>query len=649
MKFFAIDLQRVRHVDGRTFRTGLATALLATVAFAGVAHAFQEAPMLKAEVDAGKLPPVDQRLPTHPMVVNAVEVGQYGGTWHRAYTGPGDRWGPTKLMEERVLKYVPDADGNISLVPAYIESYSVNDDSTEFTFTLLDGMKWSDGEPVTTEDVAFWYNDVFMNKALTPTVDPTFSPGGVPMTLEVKDDRTFTIKFAQPYVYFLNILAKDSTGEPSLDRPSFLYPKHYLMQFNDHYASADDLAKAAADHGVQRWIDLWGSKGPITSWWQNPDLPVITAWKIETPAPANVVTMVRNPYYWAVDQEGNQLPYIDHIEHRLFDAADSFNLMIVQGQIDMQMRYVNTSDFTFFKENEAKGDYHVGTSISANVWSFVPNLNTTDEQLHTLFNNVDFRHALSVGIDRETINELGFAGLAEPRSVSPVSGSPYFNADWETHWTEYDPDLANELLDKIGLSERDADDYRLLPNGKRLQIVVEAYQDYAAPILEVAADYYKDIGIELLPRIIDRTQWDDNRDNNNFQIQYTPVDRLTVVSADPRNTMGNDSYAQQYYVWYSTEGKSGIEPPADDPIRTIWADWDKASVAGSVADADAALNDMIGTFVDQGFVIGLVGEEKAPMIVKNNFMNVRDNLIQDDVTRGIGFAQPQQFWIKQSQ
>ncbi|AJY45719.1 ABC transporter substrate-binding protein [Martelella endophytica] len=622
----------------------LAVALLASVS---LAHAFQEAPMLKAEVDAGKLPPVDERLPADPMVVDAVEVGQYGGTWHRAYSGPGDRWGPTKLMEERVLKYVPDAEGNISLVPAYIESYSVNDDSTEFTFTLLDGMKWSDGEPVTTEDVEFWYNDVFLNKALTPTIDPTFSPGGVPMTLEVKDDRTFTIKFAQPYVYFLNILAKDSTGEPSLDRPSFLYPKHYLSQFNDHYANADELAKAAADHGVQRWSDLWGSKGPITSWWQNPELPVITAWKIETPAPANVVTMVRNPYYWAVDQDGNQLPYIDRIEHRLFDAADSFNLMIVQGQIDMQMRYVNTSDFTFYKENADKGGYHVGTSISANVWSFVPNLNTTDEQLNPLFNNADFRHALSVGIDRETINELGFAGLGEPRSVSPVSGSPYFNADWETHWTEYDPDLANELLDKVGLSERDADDYRLLPNGKRLQIVVEAYQDYAAPILEVAADYYKDIGIELLPRIIDRTQWDDNRDNNNFQIQYTPVDRLSVVSADPRNIMGNDSYAQQHYVWYSTEGESGIEPPADDPIRTIWSDWDKASVAGSVEDADAALNDMIGTFVDQGYVIGLVGEEKAPMIVKNDFMNVRNDLIQDDVTRGVGYAQPQQFWIKQ--
>lgn len=631
----------------KKFSLKLGTALLAGTVLTNAGWAFEEAPMLSEMVDAGTLPPVDERLPVNPTVINAVEVGQYGGNWMRAYRGPGDRWGPTKLMEERVLKYVPDADGNVSLAPGYIESYSVSDDATSFTFTLLEGLKWSDGEPVTTEDVAFWYNDIFLNEAIVPSIDPTFAPGGEPMKLEVVDDRTFTVSFAQPYVYFLTILAKDSTGEPSLDRPSFLFPKHYLAQFNDKYASEEDLAAAAEQYGVETWADLWGSKGPVTSWWQNPDLPVITAWKIETPAPGDVVTMVRNPYYWAVDQAGNQLPYIDRIEHRLFEAADSFNLMIVQGQIDMQQRYVNANDYTFLRENEERGNYHLGTSTSANTWSFVPNYNMEDEVLRGLFELSDFRKALHVALDRETINELGFSGLGEARSASPISGSPYFNAELETHWTEYDPDLANELLDGIGLTERDGDDYRLRPDGQRLQIVVEAYQDYAAPILEIATEFYSDIGVELLPRIIDRTQWDDNRDNNNYVMQYTPFDRLSVVAADPRNMMGSDSYAQQYYIWYSSAGEDGIEPAADHPIRDIWAAWDKASTAGSIEDADAAMNELISTFVTEGFVIGIVGEEQAPMVVANDFMNVRDGLVSDDVTRGIGFAQAQQFWMKQ--
>jgi len=629
-------------------RAGMAfAALLTTTALATSAVAYEQAPMLADMVAAGALPPLEDRLPVNPRVVAAAQVGQYGGVWRRAFKGPGDRWGPTKLMEERVLKWAAGEDGSLSLQPAYIESYSVNADSTEYTFTLLEGLKWSDGHPVTTEDVAFWYNDVFLNPAINPSIDPTFAPGGVPMGLEVVDARSFKISFAAPYVYFLTILAKDSTGEPSLDRPSFLFPKHYLSQFNDKYATPEALAAAAKKYGVEAWTGLWGSKGPVTAWWQNPDLPVLTAWKIETPAPADIVTMVRNPYYYAVDQAGNQLPYIDRIEHRLFEAQDAFNLMIVQGQIDMQQRYASLSDYTFYQENAEKGGYHIVNWKSANTWSLVPNYNTTDVVLRGLFETADFRHALSVGIDRELVNELAFSGLAEARQASPISGSPYFSDELEQHWTEYDPDTANALLDGIGLTARDNAGYRLRPDGGRLQIVAEANSDAYGTTLELLADNYKDIGIELLPRIIDRTQWDDNRDNNNFQMQYTPFDRLSVVAADPRNMMGSDSYANQYYVWYRTGGASGIEPPADHPIRGLWAAWDRASTAGSLAEADAALNEMIRSFVTEGWVIGVVGEEAAVSIVHNNFMNMRDGLVQDDVTRGIGLGATQQMWIKQ--
>lgn len=633
------------------FTTGLSTALAAglvlSTCLVPAALAFQESPMLTEQVEAGTLPPVDERLPTNPTVIEAVEVGQYGGTWQRAYKGPGDRWGPTKLMEERVLKWAPTEDGGMQLVPGYIESYSVNETSTEFTFTLLEGLKWSDGHPVTTEDVRFWYEDVFLNPAIMPTIDPTFSPGGKPLTVEIVDERTFIVKFEEPYVYFLTILAKDSTGEPSLDRPSFLFPKHYLSQFNDKYASDEELAAAAAKYSVEKWTDLWGSKGIVTAWWSNPDLPVITAWKIETPAPADIVTMVRNPYYYAVDQEGNQLPYIDRIEHKLFEQQETFNLMVVQGQIDMQGRYVSLQDYSFYKENEERGNYHTVDWISADTWSLVPNLTTKDEVLAELYANADFRQALSIAIDRELVNEVAFSGLSEPRQAAPITGSPYFNAELEQHWTEYDPDLADELLDSVGLSERDAEGYRLRPDGQRLTLVVEANDAAHSNTLELLADNFADVGIELLPRIIDRTQWDSNRDNNDFQMQWTPFDRLSVVPADPRNMMGSDSYAHQYFVWYSTEGESGIEPPADHPIRDMWAAWDVASTAGSIEEADAAVNEMIETFVTNGFVIGVVGESTVPNIVGNNFHNVRAGLVSDDVARGIGLGQTQQMWMDQ--
>lgn len=626
--------------------TSLAVILLAGSAISS-AHAFQEAPMLEALVKEGKLPPVDHRLPETPPVIEAAEVGQYGGNWQRAYKGPGDRWGPTKLMEERVVKWGQKTGGPLELVPGYISSYSVSEDSREFTFSLLKGLKWSDGEPVTTEDVRFWYEDVYLNKDILAEIDQTLAPGGKPMKLEIIDEQTFKVSFEDPYVYFLEILAKDSTGNPSLDRPSFLFPKHYLKQFNNKYASEEELKAAAAKFGVEKWSDLWGSRGAATAWWQNPDLPVITAWKIETPAPAEIVTMVRNPYYYAVDQAGNQLPYIDRITHKLFNDQEAFNLMIVQGQIDMQMRYVEPQDFTFYKENEAKGNYTVRRWTQAQTWALVPNLTVKDEVLRGLFETPEVRQALSVSIDRETVNELIFSGLAEPRQASPVTGSPNFDPELETHWAEYDPDLANELLDKAGLDKRDAQGFRLRPDGKRLSIVVEMQHANGPKTMEIIAANFKDIGVELLPRIIDRTQWDANRDNNDFQMQWYPFDRLSVVAADPRIMMGNDSYANQYYIWYSTKGASGIEPPADHAIRKLFEDWDKAAKAASRAEADGALNDLIKTFVTQGWVIGVVGELPAITIVKNNFMNFPDDLIEDDITRGIGLGVTQQMWMKQ--
>ncbi|GAB4577023.1 MAG: ABC transporter substrate-binding protein [Roseibium sp.] len=624
-----------------------AATLLASSGLVSAAWAFNEAPILAERVGAGELPPVDERLPTKPTVVNAMEVGQYGGKWQRAFKGPGDRWGPTKLMEERVLKYGMDADGNVILTPAYIESYSVNGDSSEFTFTLLDGLKWSDGHPVTTEDVSFWYNDIFLNETLTPSFETYLAPGGEPLEIEIVDERTFKVKFKQPYVYFLNILAQDSTGGPSLDRPSFIAPAHYLKQFNNHHATAEELAKAAADYQVEDWTKLWGSKGSVTAWWFNEDLPVITAWKVQGGVNGDKVTMVRNPYYWAVDQAGNQLPYIDVIEHRLFEAQDAFNLMIVQGQIDMQQRYVTANDFTFYKENAEKGGYDVKSSRSANVWSLVPNLTVQDEVLRGLFETPEVRQALSIAVDRETINELAFSGLGEPRSASPISGSPYFDPELETHWTEYDPDAANELLDAAGLTERDADGYRLRSDGQRFTIVVENNNDAYTNVLEILSENYADVGIELLPRLIDRTQWDDNRKNNNFQMQLVPFDRLSIVPADPRIMMGSDFFANEYFTWYRTGGESGIEPAADHPIRDVWAAWDRATSAPSIEEADAATMEMITGFVDAGWVIGLVGEVATPVIVKNSFHNLRDGFVEDNITRGIGIAGTQQMWISE--
>jgi len=282
------------------------------------------------------------------------------------------------------------------------------------------------------------------------------------------------------------------------------------------------------------------------------------------------------------------------------------------------------------------------------VWSLVPNMNTKDDVLRGLFENAGVRQALSVAVDRELINELTQSGLAKPVQAAPVVGSPYHTDELSAHWIDYDPDLANQLLDEAGLTEKDADGFRLRPDGQRLTIVVEANDATHAKALELLGENYAEVGIELLPRIIDRTQWDNNRTNNDFQMQWMPFDRMTYVPADPRRLMGWDAFANQNFVWYNTQGDSGIEPAEGSPLREIFALWDKASQSATVEEADESVRKMAEIFVNQGWVIGVYGEGTVVQVVKKGVHNLQPNLVNDDIFRGIGLARPQQFWIEQN-
>lgn len=620
--------------------------LLSAVAVAQDSSEYNEAPMLAEMVEAGELPPVEERLPVNPRVFPVYEeIGQYGGTVVRGFTGPSDRWGPTKLLEERIVEFEQYDSDTIELVPGYIDAWEILDNGATFSFTLKEGLRWSDGHPVTTRDVQFWYEDIFLNEELTPSISELYQVNGEPLTVEIIDEQTFHVKFSAPYPLFPEILAKESTGAPGLDRPSFIQPFHYLSQFHPNYASEEELAAILDEYSVENWIDLWDSSGQIQAWWFNPELPVITPWMIEVPPPANTVVMVRNPYYYGVDEAGNQLPYIDRIEHRFFEDREAFNLMIIQGEIDVQARHVDAANFTLYKENEANGDYRVVLWRNASTSSLFPNLNTTNEVLASLYADSRFIQALNIAIDRETINELVFSGLAEPRQASPVSGSPYFDPEYENLWTEYDPDAANALLDEMGLTERDEEGFRLGPDGERLTIVMETQTE--TDILELVASYWAEIGIEGLPRVIERSLLEDRRANNELDMYFGGLDRSSIVSADPRRYLGWETCANEYYKWWSSDGETGIEPPADHWIRDAWAAWDNAKSAPTIEDARAFVQEIITINRENNCFIGMVGEEPTLYIVNNAIGNFPAELTNDDAVRSPGNGAPMQWFYKQ--
>ena len=618
---------------------------------AAAPRAYHEAPELAQLVAQGQLPPVNERLPENPKVLPVYEqIGQYGGTWRRAYIGMADKWGLTKIIEERIVEfYLADAD-HLTIEPNWADTVAVSPDAATYTFHIRKGLKWSDGVPVTTADVRFWYEDVFLNAEILPTQPAHLVINDQPLALDILDDDTFTVRFAASYPFFLEILAKLSTLDTrvNLDAPSFLLPAHYLKQFHPKYAAPDALAAIIAANGVTKWTDLWGADGPIASWLLNPDLPVINAWKIKTPPPAEQVVMTRNPYYFAVDPAGNQLPYIDEIVHTLKDPND-LALMAVAGELDMQDRHIRRADYTLLKNNESQGEYRVMRWPEAGAALFL-NLNAANASLAALFNDARFRHALSIALNRQEIQETAFNGMGDIMQASPIRSSPYFDAEFAAKWIEYDPDAANALLDEIGLTQRDAAGRRLDADGQPVQFTV-TYPSYlyGELIAKLIQGYWEDVGVTTTWDFVERAVFETRVKENQVEGTLYMSGRYLNIASDPAfflGTVDDGTFAPRFGQWYDRE-PNGLEPPADHPLRQVWALWEQAKSAPTRAAADALLQQMITIHKDNVWVIGLVSPLPAPVIVRNNFRNVPTFGMALDEVRGTGIAQPAQFFFMQ--
>jgi len=611
---------------------------------------YKEAPMLAEMVKAGKLPPVEERLPKKPRVLPVYEeIGTYGGTLHMAWRGQKkDRWGLEKLIEERMVQFYMPTPGELEIVPTVCDWYEVSPDAKEFTFHIREGLKWSDGVEVTTEDVRFWYEDIWLNKDLTPTFKHWLMAGGKPCEIEILDKYTFKVKFAEPYATFIYPLTRYGTPN-SYTAASFLAPSHYLKKFHPKYVSKEELDKICKEWGVDHWTKLWG-KGKVTFFF-NPELPVLTAWKVEKAEPGETMIHVRNPYYPVVDPEGNQLPYIDRIETRVFEDLETFNMWIVAGTIDFAGRHVEPANYTLFKENEEKGGYRVLEWHVDDTYAIYPNIACSDEVLRELFNDKRFRQALSIAINREEINEIAFGGLGEPRQASPTSGTPYFDPEFEKKWIEYDPKKANELLDEIGLTERDAEGFRLRPDGKTLEIILEHIEKPGTPkadALELVKKYWEDIGIKILLKSEDRSLFEERSKAGEVEMTAWGWGR-SIIPIDPERYLGEEHcgcWACPYGLWYLTGGEKGTEPPADHPIWKVWEMWEKARSAPTLEEADSYIKKLVDVHKENVWVIGLVGEWTKPIIVKENLRNVPDGFPWGEVTRTKRIAQPPQWFFK---
>ncbi|MBC7320947.1 ABC transporter substrate-binding protein [bacterium] len=604
---------------------------------------FSEAPMLQELVKQGKLPPVEKRLPEEPAVIQPLEeIGQYGGTWRRAWLGPSDSPGPGRITYDNTLRW--DLTGT-KIMPNVAKSWKISKDGKTVTLSLRKGMKWSDGAPFTADDVIFWYEDIILNKEITPTFPVWLTAGGVPGKIKKVDDYTVQIQFEYPNGLILEFLAANW----------IFAPKHYLKQFHPKYTDQKTLEEAYKKAGFDAWYKYFQNRN---DWIQNPDLPTIRAWKPSNPPDSKVWVMERNPYYWKIDTAGNQLPYIDRITHELVANAEMVTMKAVAGELDMQLRHINFMDYTLLKENEKKGDYRVIRwlpALGADVGIFI-NQNLKDQVLKKFFTNPRFRQALSIAINRDEINQLIYHGVGKPRAATVIPQSVYYDPSVEKLYAEYDPAKANKILDDLGLKKRGPDGYRLRPDGKTFSVTINVAPVFGPwiDVCEMVKGYWEKLGIKTAVNTMERALLYSRAYAGDFEMMAWSVDRSSQPWSYPCwwVPMTNECfYAPLTGVWYTTGGKGGEEPTSPE-LKKIIELYNKMKVTTDATVRTRLAKEILRLHAKNVFVIGTVGLVPSTMcvgVVKNYFKNVPDEThgaVSDVIFNSPGNGFPVQFFIK---
>ena len=623
---------------------------------------FQEAPSLADLVKAGKLPSVDQRLPSEPMVLKPLRsVGKYGGTWRRGFLGPGDSENGNRIRSADKLLFW-DVTGT-KITPNVAKGWEMTPDGKRTTIFLRKGMKWSDGAPFTADDFVFWFEDMYQNKDLIKSPAPEFSVKGKQGRLIKVDETTVAFEFDEPHFLFPSQLAGDTQvggGQSRLqseERELGLYaPAHYLKKFLPKYSSVDAANQAAKAAGFDNWAQFFKIK---SDWRLNPDVPTLSAWRMVLPINGQTWVLERNPYFWAVDSAGNQLPYIDKVQLTLAENPEVINLRAIAGEFDYMERFIDLAKLPVFLENAQRGKYKVhldpgfNGSDSELKFNFAYRL---DPEIQKWFANRDFCRALALGIDREQINQAFFLGLGVSGSPIPADIIPQSpGKEWRDRWAVLDVAKANALLDGVGLKKKDAEGFRVrTDNGERLRIQIDVPQTLSPTWpqqAEMIVQQWRAIGIAADMRLFERSLFYTRVRNDQEQMvlfsnngsESLFLYTLPVLPVDPQSSFGGAAYAQ----WYTSNGTAGIAPT--DPMLLKGFDLLRSAASQPEEQRTEIAKELWRMLVDEVWSIGLVGQSPAYMgtrVVNERLENVPARTCTSQHCRTPWGGHPEQWFYK---
>jgi peptide/nickel transport system substrate-binding protein len=621
----------------------------------------KEAPQLAQLVREGKLPPVEQRVPEEPMVLQPVRaIGRYGGTWRRGFTGPGDVENGNRINASDKLLFW-DAEGT-RIVPSAAKGVTMSDDGKVFTIQLRRGMKWSDGAPFTADDFVFWFEDLYNDRNIVPTPIADMAVNGKPGRVVKVDATTVQFVFEDPYYLFMEMLAGDTLiggGQSVRQSQGFTFgayaPAHYLKQFLPKYSSEAQANERARREGYDNWVRLLHIK---KDWSLNPELPTIGPWRTTRPVNTPTWVLERNPFYWAVDVQGNQLPYMDQVVLTLAEDLEVLNLRAMSGQYEVQERHIDIGKLPVILENRQRGNYAVHLDLAFNGADTVLQVNQSyraDAEIAKWLTNADFRRALSLGIDRGQLNETFWLGLGTPGSAVPAESSPYNpGPEWRNRWSTHDPAQANRLLDGLGLTRKDREGFRLRSdNGQRLVIQVQAVKAFLPwpQQGEMIAQQWRRIGIFADVREFERNLAMTRVRNNEHHIMMWTNGGTELLYLFPRHAIPVDPteafMGPEFASWYASNGSQGREP-TDPNIKRIFELY-RSAASQREQERYRIAQEIWKILVDQQYGIGTVGQSPAFMgirLVSNRIENTPARACIAQHCRTPGGSHPETWFFK---
>jgi len=606
-----------------------------------------ETPSLAAQVQAGELPPVHERIPEVARLIELVGdkiPGHHGGQLRLLMGKQKDIRQIVIYGYARLVGYST----NLKLEADILERYEVFENRV-FTLHLRKGHKWSDGHPFTAEDFRYYWEDVATN--------PQLSKGGPNKLLivdgelpqvEFPDQYTVRYSWSQANPYFLPALAGA--------RPLYIYkPAHYLRQFHAAYQSEEKLKQMAEDLGKRNWMGVHVSHDrPYKA--TNPDLPSLQPWVNATRPPSERFIFKRNPFYHRVDQNGRQLPYVDSIavniaSNKLVPAKTGAD------ESDLQARYLRMDNYTFLKTASKRSEFDVRlwqTAKGAHI-ALYPNLNTNDPVYRKLLRELRFRRALSLAIHRYEINQVVYFRLVQESNNTVLKECPLYKPRYQNDWIEFDLETANRMLDDLGLDQRDDRGIRLMSDGRPLEIMIQTAGESTeqTDVLELIHDSWLEAGIKLYTVPSTREVFRNRIFSGDaiMSVWSGLANAIPTADSSPGDLAPTSKYQYQWPKWgsyYESSGKSGEAPdlPAAQKLVELNDQWAHARSHEQRVDA---WNQILEINREQMFTIGIVNHVPHPVVVNNHLHNVPQKGFYDIAPGAyFGIYKPDTFWFDEA-